>query len=78
MDNMLPPIKEMYNSTRENRDFYVIRKYQDMAQSPSTKKSPTKKGHYLDDQVKASCSPGPASSFFKLFRQVKHPAVMGT
>jgi hypothetical protein len=48
MENSLPPIKEMYNSTRENRDFNVIRKYQDFSKTQQMKKSPTKKNHYLD------------------------------
>jgi hypothetical protein len=53
----------MYSSTRENRDFNVIRKYEDLTKTQFAKKAITKKGHYLDDEIKYSCSPGPASTF---------------
>jgi hypothetical protein len=33
MENTLPPIQEMYNCTRENRDYNVIRKYQDFTKT---------------------------------------------
>lgn len=62
MENSLPPIKEMYNSTRSNRDYSVVRVYQSLSQTQQLKKAITKKGHYLDDSVRTSCSPGPAST----------------
>lgn len=68
MENSLPPILEMYNSTRENRDFNVIRKHEEFSKPAVSKKSITKKGHYLDDSVKESCSPGPASKLKLIFR----------
>ncbi len=68
MEN-LPPIStlafnldDMYSSIRENRDFGVIKKYESGRVASSTKVSPTKKGSYLDDEIRMSCSPGPAST----------------
>lgn len=70
MEN-LPPIStfalnldEMYSSIRENRDFGVIRKYENSKSSTNLKAAPTKKGSYLDDEIKMNSSPGPASNLF--------------
>lgn len=38
----------------------MVRKYESTRLASETKKSPTKKGSYLDDTIKYSCSPGPA------------------
>lgn len=61
MENSLPPIIEMYNSTRDNRDYNVIRKYQGIVSHQSPKRSITKKDHYLDIALRMTTSPGPAS-----------------
>jgi hypothetical protein len=47
-ESTLPNIREDYRSTRENRDFNVIRKYEGTHKSPQTNCKPTKKDHYLD------------------------------
>ena len=54
----------MYASLQEQKDYDVIRKYQTTRIDNPTKKSPTKKGSYLDDAIKMSSSPGPASIFY--------------
>lgn len=53
----------MYSSLQEQRDYDVIRKYQTTRVDNPTKKSPTKKGSYLDDAIRMSSSPGPASIY---------------
>lgn len=58
---MLPSIKDMYNCTRENHDYNVIRKYQGDKKNFAVNSKPTKKDHYLDWSTRLNCSPGPAS-----------------
>jgi hypothetical protein len=64
MENFLPPIKEMYNCERDGHDYNVIKKYHATAKISDAKKAITKKGHYLDDSIRMSTSPGPASNIF--------------
>lgn len=42
----------------------MIRKYQTTRVDNPVKRSPTKKGSYLDDAIKMSSSPGPARTFY--------------
>lgn len=57
----LPNIREIYRCTRENRDYNVIRKYEGGHKSALNVK-PTKRNHYLDEEIRLNCSPGPAST----------------
>jgi hypothetical protein len=51
----------MYNCTRENYDYNVIKKYEGGKKSFAVNSKPTKKSHYLDTAIKNNVSPGPAS-----------------
>ena len=62
-EQTLPPISDMYNCTRENHDYNVIRKYEGDHKDFSVNSKPTKKDHYLDQDIRLNCSPGPASNF---------------
>ena len=44
----LPTIRDMYNCTRENHDYNVIRNYQAKHKNFAVNSKPTKKDHYLD------------------------------
>jgi hypothetical protein len=66
MENFLPPIKEMYNCERNGHDYSVNKKYHASSKLAETKRSITKKGHYLDDSIRMSTSPGPASICFSI------------
>jgi len=57
----LPTIKDMYNCTRENYDYNVIRTYEGLHKNFAINSKPTKKNHYLDESIKLNSSPGPAS-----------------
>lgn len=57
----LPPIREMYNCIRENHNYSVQRTYFQHESKNQSKPQMLKKGHYLDKEIKANCSPGPAS-----------------
>ena len=61
-EQMLPSIKDMYNCTRENYDYNVIRKYEGDHKNLAVNSKPTKKDHYLDWSTRLNCSPGPAST----------------
>jgi len=70
MEN-LPPIStclfildEMYTSMLEHKDYDVIRKYESTKLNSDAKRSPTKKGSFLDDSIRMNNSPGPASKIF--------------
>ena len=52
----------MYATVHENRDFGVTKKYEHCRSNSSLKVPATKKGSFLDDEIKMSCSPGPAST----------------
>ena len=53
----------MYSSLTENKDFAVVRKYEQAKRPSPVKTTITKKGSFLDDEVKMSCTPGPASIY---------------
>lgn len=66
MEN-LPPISkspftldEMYGVIQESKDYSVIRKYESRKPGSPGRQNPTKKGSYLDDEIKQKVSPGPA------------------
>jgi len=58
----LPPISDVYEWTRQNRDTNVIRKYEGGHKSFAQAQKPTKKDTYLDQSIRYACSPGPASN----------------
>jgi hypothetical protein len=71
----LPTIKDMYNCTRENYDYNVIRHYEGKHKSFAINTKATKKDHYLDQSIKLNCSPGPASiSFFMQTTPIYRPS----
>lgn len=47
-DQTLPTIRDMYNATRENFDYNVIRAYEAKSKPLPINAKPTKKDHYLD------------------------------
>jgi hypothetical protein len=61
-DHSLPTITDMYNCTRENFDYNVIRVYEGKHKDFAINSKPTKKSHYLNDLIRLNCSPGPAST----------------
>lgn len=58
----LPTIRDMYNCTRENYDYNVIRTYESPHSNGPINCKPTKRSHYLDEAIRLNCSPGPASN----------------
>lgn len=54
----------MYGVIQESKDYSVIRKYESAKKNPANKQSPTKKGSYLDDEIKQKFSPGPAGIIY--------------
>ena len=60
---ILPSIQEMYSFTKKNQDFTVVRNYEETTKRGPGKQVPTKRKHYLDDCIRYSCSPGPASNY---------------
>jgi len=48
----------------EHKDYDVIRKYESTKLNSDAKRSPTKKGSFLDDSIRMNNSPGPASKIF--------------
>lgn len=60
-EQMLPSIRDMYRCTRENHDYNAIRSYQVTNKPFAVGAKPTKKDHYLDQDIRLNCSPGPAS-----------------
>jgi hypothetical protein len=59
---LLPSIQEMYSFTKKNHDMTVARNYEETTKRVPNKQIPTKRQHYLDDCIRYSCSPGPASN----------------
>ena len=59
---MLPSIRDMYNCTRENHDYNVIKVYNAKDKNFAMGTKPTKKDHYLNQVTRLNCSPGPAST----------------
>ena len=57
----LPDIHTMYDTIRQNKDYNVVRTY-NAAQLRTGPFKPTNKRHYLDQSLRAQCSPGPAST----------------
>ncbi len=58
---VLPNIKDMYQFTKNNKDYInVVRCYQDSSRD-KLKKASSKRTNYLDECIKMSYSPGPAS-----------------
>lgn len=76
----LPPIQEIYNFIQHNKDYSnPLKKYHaaDKSTQPH-KQAPTKKGHYLEDAVKMSTSPGPASTLILIIsRHSQLPKCVG-
>ena len=52
----------MYNSVNEKNLFGAIRKYEESKKNYNSTKKITKKGSYIDDEIKTKISPGPAST----------------
>ena len=48
----------------EHKDYDVIRKYESTKVNSDAKRSPTKKGSFLDDSIRMNSSPGPASKIY--------------
>jgi len=63
-DQTLPTVRDMYNATRENFDYNVIRAYEGKHKLLGVNAKPTKKDHFLDLVVKLNSSPGPASNSY--------------
>lgn len=61
----------MYGVIQESKDYSVIRKYESPKATIKNKQSPTKKGSYLDDEIKQKVSPGPAGNLYDKSRQIK-------
>lgn len=61
-DASLPSIRDMYNWTRENHDYNVIKHHEGLRKNFAVNSKPTRKDHYLDQEIKLNSSPGPASN----------------
>ena len=61
-EQKLPSIRDMYNCTRENHDYNVIKHYESNNKNFAVNSKPTKKDTYLDQSIRNHCSPGPAST----------------
>ena len=59
----LPNINQMYHYLKNNKDYVnPIRRYEGTSRDKIKKPGHSKRTHYLDECIKLSCSPGPASN----------------
>jgi hypothetical protein len=62
-ENALPNIKQMYHFIKNNKDYvYTLRRYEGTSRDKIKKPGHSKRTNYLDECIKLSCSPGPASN----------------